>query len=714
MKYYRDYVLRDRDSTEGIWRFRDEITDASGNGHDLTYDTIPEPVFSIGHTEKDNTALTIPSGGKLTIAGANANDLNPGLQSFTIEAVLRCASGSSIGIVDKFDTTNGGYTMFTVSGTILMNTKDAIGNTGSGSSSFNVADGLWHYVVVSVDRENDDIRLYMDGVASTTNPNSISALTGNVAPADQDFLIGSSTDGFDIDELSVLIGEALTDLAVADRAAGRLNATMENNPDFMIQYLPAINQDNDALRQFLIPPSSLYLENRLRSLQLGNLMMWNVAPNKFLDHIADNLGFRLIPADVATESQRRKFLPWIFWMHDHKGTLAAIQKFLDLSGVTATIEELYSQWIPWKCNRDRTFKRSKYVETSFHDQFTDLLYWETPLAGTWTIVSDQLQGTGGGSDSATNAILHSNTAKNFYIETEFEITSGGGAGADFGIYLDYKTSTDWVRLEIGTDSFGNEFLYLVTSKSATVIKRMVGSLGSTTLDTGVHTLWAYGYYDEGHYTMGVDDNAVAVRTSVIPGSGFGGKKGLWVNDSLQVTFDDFKIETYDSELVPRIVSEHTNNKKVGIELVSAVDNEAERFAYVRSELPKLVPADVMIMWRIPVTDVPSLVTSGVDPTVVFGLYITPSAGTLVTSGVDPTVVLGSHTAIPEPGFLGTEAGLLSVLIQEAMIVRVRTSGPAALITSSFQPTIKIQDTFYFTPEPGYLLTGGLDPDVLVT
>jgi hypothetical protein len=382
--------------------------------------------------------------------------------------------------------------------------------------------------------------------------------------------------------------------------------------------------------------------------------------------------------------------------------------------VTATVVELYSQWIPWKCNRDRTFTKSRYVLTQFTDDFTDLLMWDTPLSGTWSIVSSRCQATGDGTNNPSNCMLRDDAEKDCYIETEFEITSGFGIGSEFGIYLDWLSATNWLRLEIRTDQFNFDFLYLAVMNNGAQTDYRIAYIDDIDHHTGVHTLWAYGYYDDGHYTVGIDGRCYAIKDDLVPVAGHGGKKGLWVNDSLQVTFDDFKVETYDRGLVHRLVSEHTNNKKLHVTLDSAVDNEDCRFGYVREVLPQFIPADVRLTWALSVTDKATLVCSGADPTIKVGVYVTPSPATLVTNRVNPTVILGDVTATPTPAALVPDTGTPSVLIQQQWIMWVWPDAAATAFVSTVHPVLDIGGSKYLTPQPASCRVLTRMPNVVVS
>jgi hypothetical protein len=128
MKYSHDLILPVRDSTVARWRFAGDATDASGNGHILTLTNITDPVYGNGYAERGITMLTIPTNGSLVIPGVDANDFNPGVQSFTVELILRCAVDSTIGLIDKWDIATGGYTASRFLVAINFIGKDVLGN----------------------------------------------------------------------------------------------------------------------------------------------------------------------------------------------------------------------------------------------------------------------------------------------------------------------------------------------------------------------------------------------------------------------------------------------------------------------------------------------------------------------------------------------------------------------------------------------------------
>jgi hypothetical protein len=336
-------------------------------------------------------------------------------------------------------------------------------------------------------------------------------------------------------------------------------------------------------------------------------------------------------------------------MHQRKGTLAAVNKLLDLSGVTSTVVELYSQWIPWRCNRHKTYDPTQDVIESHYDPFANVNDWDTPLAGTWNVVSYELVGQGGGSDSATNCVLRDDDRTDFFTSVEFEITGGFGSGAEFGMYLDYSSTSKFVRLEARTVG-SVDSLYLVMNDNGILTEREVGDISSLDHHSGEHVLWCHCDLDAGWYCVGMDTTAFARQGSIRPSYALGEKKGLWVNDSLEVTFDEYRVKRFQIDLTPHLVDAFSNNRQLLVTLVSAIDNEADRYRYVRRVLPTMVPADVKIDWPLVVTDVATLVCASVAPTFTDVKFVTPAAPqTLVCAKVDPTVILGSITITPSPG-----------------------------------------------------------------
>lgn len=114
------------------------------------------------------------------------NPLQPAAEDFTIDAWIRTTKATGLAtIVDKRRyPTYRGYTFYLKNGNLTLNLSDSV----SGPLTFNttafVADGAWHLVAVSVDRDNAaGLRFYVDGVLVATmdpTPRSASLASGAV------------------------------------------------------------------------------------------------------------------------------------------------------------------------------------------------------------------------------------------------------------------------------------------------------------------------------------------------------------------------------------------------------------------------------------------------------------------------------------------------------------------------------------------------------
>ncbi|BAZ22091.1 thrombospondin N-terminal-like domain protein [Kalymmatonema gypsitolerans NIES-4073] len=134
--------------------------------------------------------------------------LNFGTEDFTISAWIKTTSTSGIEvIVDKRIETSGpvqGYALSNYNGTLLFQLADG-GRGGKAKEWYNyesgipIADGQWHHVAVSVDRDQKDGgHWYLDGVEAGTpfDPTKIPGSLDNTKPLTIGRRSDSSNPGF--------------------------------------------------------------------------------------------------------------------------------------------------------------------------------------------------------------------------------------------------------------------------------------------------------------------------------------------------------------------------------------------------------------------------------------------------------------------------------------------------------------------------------------
>jgi hypothetical protein len=100
---------------------------------------------------------------------ANQPFLNFGTGNFSVSAWVKTASRSDIEVIlDKRVETSGpiqGYVVATYNGNLLLQLADGNGSAYTNYiSSIFIADGQWHHIAITVDRQKSDgIRFYLDG-----------------------------------------------------------------------------------------------------------------------------------------------------------------------------------------------------------------------------------------------------------------------------------------------------------------------------------------------------------------------------------------------------------------------------------------------------------------------------------------------------------------------------------------------------------------------
>jgi len=355
MKKLLEYNLVTRDSTVGHWRFKQNLSDESEKNNDLVSVGIEASHYQNGYSEEGVTAIVFPSSAVYAkINSDDASDFDMGMDSFSIEVIFKASDTQLTALIDKIIMTTFKGWRFVSAGAITVLIGDGT-NSVTINSGVDVGDGNWHYCVCTIDRENNEGKIFVDGSQSGSTTD-ISSVTGNISIPSRDFRIQTTQADVFIDEICIS-KEVLTPAAIADRAKGRMVEVSEYQPGFLRRYLPSINHDNDNLLEFLIPFTSQYLELKQLGDELSNLVVWHECPERYLSHIASMFNFELIDIPFATEEERRNFLKNILWIYKRKGTISAIDKIISLLGVTGSYTEEYSDWGIFKANLSRTFDK---------------------------------------------------------------------------------------------------------------------------------------------------------------------------------------------------------------------------------------------------------------------------------------------------------------------------------------------------------------------
>ncbi|MFA7286922.1 MAG: LamG-like jellyroll fold domain-containing protein [Patescibacteria group bacterium] len=221
---YTDHILGVLDLTVGLWHFRDDALDDSGNDNDLTVSGTP--TWYHGATEHDNTSVQIVNPDKYTLAAADATDFDMGTGSFTVEVWVRVDVATTSMLVHKYVSVAGGLIMgfdlgFNASGANQRwQVKLGDGVTTIATITPNIDLGEYHLFTAVVNRTADTVTIYRDGVLFD-GPDDISTITGSMSCNTRDLNIGSTVAGVYIDEVCIT-KRILTATEIATRYAGRI------------------------------------------------------------------------------------------------------------------------------------------------------------------------------------------------------------------------------------------------------------------------------------------------------------------------------------------------------------------------------------------------------------------------------------------------------------------------------------------------------------
>jgi len=607
MKKSLQFTLPTRKDCIAHWKFKGNLTDESPNGNDLSYGTgISVNDFNNGYTEDGLTTIDIDTSPTLLIPQASATDFNMATNSFSVELIFRTTGGvQNQFLIKKYDSTDGWFlTYFTTTGRPLFHIDDDAGNSGTimaDNATGDIRDGNWHYLVVTVDRENDELRLYIDGTEQTImSPVDISSVTGNIGSS-SDFILGEGLP-VEIDELNIN-QSVLTSAEILNRYTGKFVEVSSYEEDFLIKFLPRINQDNADLSKFLIPFNTEYRGMMNVVDDLSKLLTWDECPEKFISHVASCFGFELIDIPFATERERRNFLKWIVWIYERKGTRAALEKIITLLGFTVVFTEDIGFYVNYiSSSNHRIWSRELLKDTSneiFDDFSSFMAQWNQPanLGSWWRINSGKLRATGNGSDDATNHILTNQGNIRDFVSVKFEVISGTAANDEIGIILGWTDSSNYGMLKL-TDESGVQKLGIWRASSG-LGDQWYGRTGdiSSIVDwqSGEHTLWFQSVF------TGVGDKGVIIESFGIDGHTFsnglpkqwsGSGVGLFCNRGLTVDFDDFNSYDYDKGKAPQIFDPSNDDRNLTVNISGTPQFVTAKTDYLKRIVDRYIPFGV--------------------------------------------------------------------------------------------------------------------------
>lgn len=369
-----------------------------------------------------------------------------------------------------------------------------------------------------------------------------------------------------------------------------------DSPDF----LPGKDQGNDQLNRFLSIFEESYAGFRDIAGDLNKLVWYDECPGKYIFRLAQNLGFPLLDSPYASEVERRRFLQNAVWILKRKGTLAAIKKIIEILGFSCIFQEQIQE--DFIINRHKFYSIEERTSDEFIDRFNAgvLDGWEKQEpASDWQLISNRYRGIGDGTDKRSNCSIIANNFNSFYLETEFQVLGGSGSNFPyFGVYLNYL---DPYMSSFGVFIYsdgGSDFLWITGYKSYIhVIDQVYNITGKVDYKTGKHLLKVIYFQDR--ISVGIDDTTL-INPFLFEGITilwqFSDNKGLFVNQSTQVAFDNFRICKLKETGTPKLAG-GDSEKKLKIKLFGDPENADAKKEYVQEVIPKyFVSVGVDVEW----------------------------------------------------------------------------------------------------------------------
>lgn len=203
---YMTHTLPTLSTTVGHWKFTSSLADSSNNDHTLAAVDIPGgAVYDYGICDHNKTCIVFDDDGLLNLDAVDAALLDMGTSDFSMELILATATVSeTIYLLHKFGDSPspppspepspspleaGYYIALTTAGKLNVCVGDGSNEVIGTDYGTDLDDGEFHYIAVTVDRTNDLLKVYVDGVHVGSNLD-ISAVTGDISNSIEPFQLG--------------------------------------------------------------------------------------------------------------------------------------------------------------------------------------------------------------------------------------------------------------------------------------------------------------------------------------------------------------------------------------------------------------------------------------------------------------------------------------------------------------------------------------------
>jgi Phage tail protein (Tail_P2_I) len=362
-------------------------------------------------------------------------------------------------------------------------------------------------------------------------------------------------------------------------------------------FIPQVDRDNPAFRRFFSIIEGLYSKRKAEADKLNKLLWYDENPDKYLFRIAQYLGFPLLDAPFASESERRNMLKYSAWIWKRKGTRAALEKLFSILGFTSYIEEESAESAIFNAHGfySLNWRTTDLVTHDFNGGTAE--GWEKQNTGsTWEVKYNKFYGTGDGTSDPRNSSIIANSFYPFYMQTDFQIVGGSGASYPcFGVLLSYNGLLNCLWVYFYSDG-GNDYMSILGSYlGVAILSENYNITGKVAYKSGNHTMKIHVFND--NISIGIDDTTLIKPFHFENIQDFWPMyfKGLNANQSTEVAFDDVEIRRLKTLGSPRFAGAAAE-RKLWITLSGSPDNEIEKREYLADVIKHFIPHGIEVEW----------------------------------------------------------------------------------------------------------------------
>lgn len=350
-------------------------------------------------------------------------------------------------------------------------------------------------------------------------------------------------------------------------------------------------QHSEGMRQLVTPMNQMLNDARSLAQRLPDQLRYDKCDERFLPHLAANVGFELIDIAYATERERRRLVRDAWAIMKRRGTRWSIQRVIEDLGFSATFDETYQISGIW--NRHKFWNVDAVTKSRLTFDWEDgsMQGFANEALGAFRANAGRLRGAAlNAAASPTMSATVASSINDYQLSVDYRLLTAGDCF--FGVVARYESASKAVIIslsKVGASETLTVYLY-----SGIWAPLATADIAGFDWDTGEHclTIWDTGtavtvILDQ--TTLMASVNYYAAVTAV--------KKGLFCAYGTQVDFDNFDLREIDRRKQPKWFAFGQGDKTLTITLAGTPYQATAKREYLEKIMVEFVPMDTTIVWN---------------------------------------------------------------------------------------------------------------------